>query len=209
MGTPGFSDCVFINCPFDKNYEPLLQAILFCVIYSGLTPRIATERSDSGEVRLEKILELIQGSRYSIHDLSRGQASAAGEYYRLNMPFELGLDYGCRLYFGHGREDKKMLILEAKPYRHQASISDLAGCDVQPHGDDFQKAVRKVRNWLVSEAGISIVGAGRILGAYANFQEWYYERQLAAGFSEDDIRDYPTSELLAAMSEWMSSGRPL
>ena len=47
------------------------------------------------------------------------------------------------------------------------------------------------------------------VGAYTDFQEWYYEKQLAAGFSEDDIQDYPTSELLAAMTEWTTLGKPL
>lgn len=125
------------------------------------------------------------------------------------MPFELGVDYGCRRYFGQGREGKRLLILEEKMYRYQAAISDLSGCDIQAHAGDFQNAVRKVRNWLVSEAQISADGAGKILGAYTDFQEWYYERQLAAGFSDEDIQDYPTSELLIAMKTWIAEGKPL
>lgn len=125
------------------------------------------------------------------------------------MPFELGIDYGCRKYFGKGRQDKKLLVLEEKKYRYQTAISDLSGCDIEAHGGDFQKAVRKVRNWLVSEAGAAPDGAGRILGAYADFQEWYYERQLVAGFSEDDIQDYPTRELLDAMNLWVTEGKPI
>lgn len=208
MPEPEFEQCVFINCPFDKHYEPLLQAMLFCVVYLGFFPRIATESSDSGAIRLEKIRTLIEGSKYSVHDLSRAQATKKGEHFRLNMPFELGVDYGCRQYFG-GRESKKILILEEKAYRYQAVISDLAGCDIQVHGGDFQKAVRKVRNWLVSEAGAAQLGASKILGAYADFQEWYYEKQLAAGFSEEDIQDYPTKELMDAMKSWVAAGKPI
>lgn len=200
---------MFINCPFDKDYEPILQAILFCVVYLGFEPRIATESNDSGSVRLNKICEIIENSKYSIHDLSRCQAKKKGEHFRLNMPFELGVDYGCRRYFGQEREGKRLLILEEKMYRYQAAISDLSGCDIQAHAGDFQNAVRKVRNWLVSEAQINADGAGRILGAYADFQEWYYENQLAAGFSEEDIQDYPTSELLVAMNSWVVQGKPL
>ena len=51
-------------------------------------------------------------------------------------------------------------------------------------------------------------GASRILGKYVDFQGWNYERQLAAGFSEDDIQDYPTKELLGAMQTWMGAGTP-
>ena len=208
MPTIPFESCVFINCPLDQDYEPILQAILFCVVYLDYSPRLSTERKDSGENRLEKIRELIENSKYSIHDLSRSLATKKGEYFRLNMPFELGIDYGCRQYFGDGRENKKLLILEEKRYLYQATISDISGCDIEAHGGDFEKAVRKVRNWLVSEAGAAAVGASKILGAYADFQKWYYKRQLAAGFSDEDIQDYPTKELLEAMNNWIAIGKP-
>lgn len=208
MAEPAFDKSVFINCPLDEEYEGILQAMLFCVVYLGFLPRIATERADSAENRLSKIIELIEASRYSIHDLSRCQARTAGEYFRLNMPFELGIDFGCRRYVERCK-DKKILILEQRRYQLKAALSDLAGCDVEAHGEDHEKAVRKVRNWLVNEAGAEKIGAGRILGKYADFQQWYFEGQLAAGFSEDDIKDYPTSELLAAMTEWMELGQPL
>jgi hypothetical protein len=204
-----FSRHVFINCPFDPQYAPLLQAILFCVVYLGFLPRIASENSDSAQVRLQKISALIKDSKYSIHDLSRSQAHEAGEYYRLNMPFELGMDYGCRE-FGNARQmGKRLLILEEKQRAYQAALSDLAGCDAKYHNADFESAIRQVRNWLVANASAPPVGATRIVGAYTDFQEWYYEKQLAAGFSEDDIQDYPTSELLAAMTEWTTLGKPL
>jgi hypothetical protein len=124
------------------------------------------------------------------------------------MPFELGIDYGCRMYFGSGRDAKSTLILEEQRYRYQASISDISGFDIEAHGGDFLVAVRKVRNWLVSEARIRAPGAKRIVDAYADFQEWYYERQLASGFSEEDIQDYPTIELMTAMQEWVDAGKP-
>lgn len=201
MAAQSYERSIFINCPFDNDYAPLLQAILFCVLYLGLTPRIATESADSGDVRLEKIKRLIEASKYSIHDLSRCQAKRKGEHYRLNMPFELGLDYGCRQYSSpHGA--KKILILEEKPYRYQAALSDLSGCDIQSHGGNFEIAVRKVRGWRAGELRIPADGAARILAAYVTFQEWHYEEQLARGFSDADIQDYPTGELLEAMKAW-------
>lgn len=209
MPADGFNKNVFINCPFDKDYEPILQSILFCLVYLGFSPRIATEANDSSAIRIEKIRELIESSRYSIHDLSRCQAGKKGEHYRLNMPFELGFDYGCKKFFNDERQSKKFLILEEKAYRYQAALSDIAGCDIKQHAADYQKAVRAVRNWLVSEAEIAAEGATKILQSYTDFQEWYYERQLAAGFSEEDIKDYPTSELLTAMNEWIALGKPI
>ena len=50
---------VFINCPFDDSYRPLLQAIAFAVRSCGYYPRCALEEIDSGEARLDKIFRLI------------------------------------------------------------------------------------------------------------------------------------------------------
>ena len=206
-GSP-FDRNVFLNCPLDREYEPILQAVLFCLVRFGLTPRIATERNDAGEARIDKLLELIGASRYSIHDLSRCQAREAGEHYRLNMPFELGIDFGCRRYGGHPFSEKVILVLEEQPYRYQAAMSDLAGMDVEAHGGDSETAVRKVRNWLTGLGGFERVGAARVLAEYEDFQAWYYERQRGAGFSDEDIQDYSTAELLEAMFDWNERGRP-
>ena len=209
MTEPAFDQSVFVNCPFDDDYDPILQAILFCVVYLGFTPRISRERNDSAEIRIEKITGLLEACRFSIHDLSRCEAKKKGERFRLNMPFELGIDWACRRYYGSGRDRKRFLVLEEKAHRYQAAISDIAGSDIQYHAGNFQQAVRKVRNWLVSEAGIEADGAARVLANYADFQGWYFEKQLAAGFSEEDIKDYDTGELLNNMMQWMAAGRPI
>ena len=209
MVDPDFDRNVFVNCPFDSDYEPILQAILFCLVRFGLRPRIATERSNAAEPRIEKIRELIQTSRYSIHDLSRCQASQEGEHYRLNMPFELGMDFGCRQYGGFPFSGKILLILEEEHYRYQAAISDLAGSDIQSHAGNHQTAVRKVRNWLATSFGeIKSVPASTVLAEYEDFLKWHYERQLDRGFSDLDIQDYPTPELLESMYEWVTLGKP-
>lgn len=133
MSDAEFDRNVFLNCPFDKKYEPIFQAVLFCLVQFGLTPRFATERSDASEARINKIRDLICSARYSIHDLSRCQARKVGEYYRLNMPFELGMDFGCRHYGGHPFSTKVILVLEKQRFRYQAAISDLAGIDIEAH----------------------------------------------------------------------------
>ena len=168
----------------------------------GLRPRIATERSNAGEGRVEKILELVASSKYSIHDLSRCQAQEEGEFYRLNMPFELGLDFGCRRFGGGQLAKKVILVLEEERFRYQAAISDLAGSDIEAHHGDHAVAVRKVRNWLAGIGGFERIGGARVLADYEDFQRWYLDRQRADGFSDDDITDYSTPELLAAMFEW-------
>lgn len=206
---PPFERSVFINCPFDDDFAPLLQAIAFCVTDLGFYPRLAPENADNAANRLDRILELVRGSKYGIHDLSRCKSAAADEYARLNMPFELGIDHGCRK-FGEGElAGKALLILEKTRYDYQKSLSDIAGWDIHPHGGDYIEAVRSVRTWLVRQAGAAAVGASRVLGNYAAFQEWYWERELALGASEDDIKAYPTVQMVEAMREWVDTGRPV
>src|ERR1044071_5703451 len=106
-----FNTNVFINCPFDSEYDSLLKPILFTIIYFGFTPQIASRTGDSGEQRITKILSLILKSKYSIHDLSRIKSAKRGEFYRLNMPFEFGIDYGCRCTAKGQLKRKKFLVL--------------------------------------------------------------------------------------------------
>ena len=172
-----------------------------------MRPRIAKERSDAGEPRVEKILELVASSKYSIHDLSRCQAREGGEYYRLNMPFELGLDFGCRR-FGAGRLARKViLVLEQERFRYQAAISDLAGSDVEAHHGDHAVAVRKVRNWLAGIGGFERIGGARVLADYEDFQRWYLDRQRATDSRTTISRTIRPRSFLRPCSNGTLNGR--
>lgn len=206
---PPFDRSVFVNCPFDEPYAPLLQALAFCVTDLGFFPRIAPENADNAANRLDRIVELIRGSRYGIHDLSRSKAGAIGEYARLNMPFELGLDHACARFGPAPLTAKTILILEETRYDYQKGLSDIAGWDIQAHGGDFIKLVRIVSGWLIRQANAEPVGASRIQDNYMVFQEWYWERETARGASDDDIKAYPTIQMMAAMQEWVEAGRPV
>ena len=203
----GFETSVFINCPFDEDFAPILQAMIFTVCVLGFDPRLATERSDSGESRLDKIRELIEGSKFSIHDLSRCQARRKGEMFRLNMPFELGIDWGCR-HYSAGRSSKRFLILEEKPYRFQAALSDISGCDIEVHGGSYERAMIAVRNWLRQQTGCDAPPPARLKQFYVGFSEWEYEWRLEQGASDEDIQSYPTFERLEALREWVNRGKP-
>src|SRR5438874_12389897 len=90
---PAFpSASVFINCPFDQPYQPLFEAIAFCVVACGFVPRCALELTDAGEVRIENISRLIAQCNHGIHDISRTEV--ADQPYRLppvNLPQETGI----------------------------------------------------------------------------------------------------------------------
>jgi hypothetical protein len=206
-----FDDNVFVNCPFDEDYHLLLRPLLFTIIYAGMTPRIASERLDSGEPRITKIAGLVSESMYAIHDISRIKARKRGELFRLNMPFELGLDIGCRLFAGDHRSRKKCLILEAERYRYQAAISDLSGSDIAVHSGDPAELVAQVRNWLYSEAGLDLPGPSRIWNAFTDFMAASHDALEAKGFSKQDIRRdikrRPMGELMKDMRSWIVANR--
>jgi len=198
-----FDKNVFVNCPFDDKYLPLLRPLLFTVIYLGLRPRIALERLDSGEPRIQKIISLIEESRYAIHDLSRIRAEKEGEFFRLNMPLELGLDVGCRLFKQGQWSEKRCLILEAERYRYQVAISDLSNSDIAVHNNEPEDVVFEVRNWLNNEAKLRAPGPSKVWGAFLDFMANNYDVLKARGFSDHDIERLPINELTGYMREWI------
>ena len=199
-----YDDNVFINCPYDAEYLPLLRPLIFTVLYAGLNPRLASERLNSGESRISKIVELIRESRYAIHDLSRIQADRKGEYFRLNMPFELGLDVGCATFSSESYlKIKRCLILEKERYRYQIAISDLSNSDIQAHNNDPIRIVRVVRDWLASEVGRDLPGTSRIYDYFSIFMGENYDRLLLKGFSKEEVLELQTIELIKQMREWL------
>jgi hypothetical protein len=144
-----FTKNVFINCPFDDTYiNNLLKPVLYVVIKNGLSPRLSLEVSDSGQVRLQKITEIIASCKYSIHDLSIVKAKKANEFARMNMPFELGIDYGLRKSGIPLLNAKQFLILEATKYDYMKAISDINGFDIKAHGNNTEKIFECLYSWF-------------------------------------------------------------
>lgn len=123
----------------------------------------------------------------------------------MNMPFELGVDFACRKFSAAPQSEKSILILEHAQRDYMRALSDISGWDIRYHEGNFQRAVRHVRSWLIAQAGAPQIGSALIEGAYLEFQQWYWEKQLDAGSSEEDIREYPTGELVLAMLEWKAT----
>jgi hypothetical protein len=202
-----FEQNVFVNCPFDEEYFSLLRPIIFTIIYLGLKPRIALEALDAGEARLDKIIRLIRQSKYSIHDISRLEAREAGELYRLNMPFELGIDFGCRK-FGRGElREKRSLVLEVQRHRYMAALSDLSGADIESHDNDPYKGIEVVRNWLKNTCKLHAFGPAKISGAFTDFMADNFDRLTCEGFSKEDIGHLPIAELIECMEAWVAENQ--
>jgi hypothetical protein len=204
-----FDKNVFINCPFDSNYKFLLQPILFTILCFGLTPQIASQTGDSGEQRITKILSLILKSKYSIHDLSRIRSAKRGEFYRLNMPFELGIDYGCRCTArGHLRR-KKFLVLGEKPHDYKKALSDLAGIDAQSHMNNPKKVILALRNWFIETvpSNTATDSATVIWLNFSDFRDDFYKRRKSEGFSKQDLEMMPVTEYISFIRTWINNNK--
>ena len=54
-----YEDNVFINCPFDDEYKPIFDAVVFAVHDAGFIARCALEIGDAAQNRFEKIVQAI------------------------------------------------------------------------------------------------------------------------------------------------------
>lgn len=163
---------IFINCPFDDRYKPLLRAICFTALACGYRPRCALDFSDSGAVRFQKIVALITQCGLSIHDISRVELDAKSKLPRFNMPLELGADLGLRLAGAAKQKRRKTLVLDVEKHRYDKTLSDISGMDVEDHANDVNRIIKCVRDWLNANRGNRHVlpGANAIAIDFAAYQ---------------------------------------
>ena len=203
VADPNFDQNVFINCPFDDDYRQLLISILFTVKFLGFIPRLTLERADAGMTRLTLILELIEASKFGIHDLSRLLATEEGESARMNMPFELGMDFGCKKFKDGEWSEKRILILEKERYRYQAALSDLSGSDIKNHDDEPIKVTKAVRDWFVTEALQTGPSHTKIWYDFNDFTADLEEKLAEEGHEPEDFGEVPVSEVMVYMDRWI------
>lgn len=193
---------VFINCPFDKEYIPFLKIILFTILRLGLLPRLALERSNVAEGRFKKIVELIEESKYGIHDLSRLQAKKKKEYYRLNMPFELGYDFACRAYL-KGRSGKKILILETEKYSIHRALSDLLFVDPRCHRGDERELVYTLRDWFNENGHRVKDSGGQVWDDYNIFYTYLFEKKQKEGWKQEDLKRITVKDYMLEVQNYL------
>lgn len=137
-------DAVFLNIPYDQRFRALYMAYIAGLVHLGLEPRV-TLGIPSGIRRLDRIAALIEGCRYSIHDLSRVELDRNPPFTtpRFNMPFELGLAVAWER---ANPTKHTWFVFEEKPFRIQKSLSDLNGTDPQIHAGQVSGVLRELRN---------------------------------------------------------------
>lgn len=194
---------VFINCPFDNLYFPLLKPLLFTIIYLNLNPKIS-ETADSGNTRINHIIDLMKISKYSIHDLSRVERISKKDYPRFNMPFECGIDFGLKMSGYNSYNNKKFLILEKENYRYKSIISDISGNDIKAHKDNPEEVIKAVRDWF--KVSIDNVPWYKIIWlSYAEFEFDFEQILLENDYDPKDINSLTFSDIIEYMSTWITN----
>ncbi|MDB5430750.1 MAG: hypothetical protein JWP35_1866 [Caulobacter sp.] len=168
---PPRGNSVFINCPFDADYQPLLRAICFTIMACGYVPRCALDFSDSGLVRFQEIVGLITECALSIHDISRVELDKTSSLPRFNMPLELGADLALRIAGSPTQRARKTLVLDAEKHRYDLTLSDISGMDIEAHANSVGKVIKHVRDWLNANRGDRPIlpGAAAIAEDYAAY----------------------------------------
>lgn len=183
-----YSRRVFVNVPYDTDYLPLLRALVFTVHACGFEARLAM-LGGGAAVRLERIVELVRDCQFAIHDLSRVQLGGEDPLPRFNMPFECGLFYGA-LCFGPSRHrNKRFLLLESEPRRHQKTLSDLSGLDPRPHRNSVGGVISCVRDFLADHISPRPAGPSSISALYRDFANDLPRLAALGGLTMAEIED--------------------
>jgi hypothetical protein len=193
---------VFINCPFDVEYRPLFEAMVFVIHHCGFVARSAMEIDDGSQARIDTIATIIGESPLGIHGISRTEPDADSGLPRFNMPLELGMFLGAKRY-GNPRQRRKLcLILDRDRYRYQEFCSDIAGQDIRAHQNDPAVLIRVLRDWLrnVLMHTATLPGASRIAERYAIFQA---ELPLICRLLGMDTDELVFNDLTMLVSAWL------
>ncbi len=112
------------------------------------------------------------------------------------MPFELGIDIGCRESGEAALSEKRCLILEKERFRYQVVISDISGNDIKAHGGESKKVVRAVRNWFFENGFVGLPSGNTTWEAYNEFYSQFQDHVDNLGYDDEDIEEMPITEFI-------------
>jgi hypothetical protein len=181
--------------------------MVFTIIVCGYTTRCALDATDGGEVRLSKIAKLIEECDWAVHDISRVEARR-GTLPRFNMPMELGLHLGAKLFGDRRQKRKRALILDADKHRYDQVLSDISGQDIESHAENVDQMIACVRGWLSDGRP---TGSMPLLGAKA-IQKYYIRFKIEVvtilkAHDLDPLSQLTHSDFLFAVRKWLATAR--
>jgi hypothetical protein len=200
--TAAYEKSVFLNVPFDDHYASLSDALVFSIHDCGFLARSAIEVNDSGQARVLKILDIIEQSKFGIHDVSRAGIDPTTGLARFNMPLELGFFLGAQRYGTAKHRQKRCLVLDREPYRYRDFCSDIAGQDVRAHHDDPRDAIRAVRDWLSTHRTTAQLPGGRAI--FDRYELFRAQREVQAAKLHLDTTELTFGDYTMLVTGWLT-----
>ncbi|MCP3959299.1 MAG: hypothetical protein GY719_15720 [bacterium] len=195
---------VFLNCPFDEEYGPIFDALVFAIHDCGFIARCAKELDDGSEIRLNKLFDIIEASRLGIHDISRTELDQRHSLPRFNMPLELGIFLSAKRFGPKVQKGKKCLVLDRDRYRYQKFLSDIAGQDIWSHGGTTQQAVAIVRNWLQTSGGQANVIRPSGSNIYARYLRFVADLPLLCSNLRLEEKELIFVDFVTILGSWLN-----
>jgi hypothetical protein len=167
---------VFINVPFDADYENTFLALIASLVGLGLNPRCVLEVPPAID-RLRRLYSLIRSCPFSLHDLSRVQVGRTGPFRvpRFNMSFELGLAAAIAL----DDDQYQWRVLECVPHRVAQSLSDISGYDATIHNGTVRGTIDAILDIFGNVPDPPLSEAEDLLWVYGRLSR--YRATLGAG----------------------------
>ncbi|MFT5168278.1 MAG: hypothetical protein ACI8P3_003519 [Saprospiraceae bacterium] len=197
----GYHENVFINCPFDKKYKPLIESLVFILEFYGFNVQMSITTSSAHD-RLLEITKKIENSRFTLHDLSRHKSAKKGEFARFNMPFELGIDFGC-FQFKKNKKDKVMAILDSEPNAYDQHLSDMSGRDILYHKNNSDILFEIIPIWLSRNTDKVYDSPKKLKGIYASWTVDYKRSLKAKGWDLRTINRLDLQYYRILLSNWI------
>lgn len=182
-----YEKSIFINCPFDAQYSPLFEALLFTLLICGFQPHCALEVND-GNNRLEKIFDIMDKCKFAFHDLSRTELDRDNNLPRFNMPLELGMFLGIREYGSTRNKGRVAVVFDKEKFRYQKFISDISGIDIEAHENKPEKLIINLRKVLNTNTSKGLKGHDFIIGQYKLYEK--KKNQIIKNLELDDSLEY-------------------
>ena len=200
---PEYLNNVFINCPFDASYHPMFEAIVFAIHDCGFIARCAREEEDSGDIRFQKLIRIIEDCKYGIHDISKADLDVNTQLARFNMPLELGLFMGAQRFAArdHYNKNKKIIVMDTEQFRYHQFISDLAGTDISSHGNLPATAIRIIRKFLFNNTKRKNIASGTFIAE--RFDTFITELPTYCNTLHWDRGDLTFIEYAICVTEWI------
>jgi hypothetical protein len=137
---------VFLNYPFDPQFQPMANGFNFAVVAAGLLPVCALDLTTPDRPRMDMLIEAIAACSYSAHDLSRATGEGPENFSRMNMPIEMGMALYPAL--ASQRENHRCAFFTPTAHDYRRFASDLAGLDAQHHENIPERVVTLMYDWL-------------------------------------------------------------